>query len=88
MTLRTGKIIRARLQREWPYHVALSVDKVRGLMNSEIVHDGAAALSAAPMTYSVRRDDLDFVVFCFAKPEDAEAFSERFGGKRLPAPKR
>jgi len=23
------------------------------------------------------------VVFCFAKPEDADAFHERFGGKRV-----
>jgi hypothetical protein len=23
------------------------------------------------------------VAFCFAKPEDAEAFAERFGGNRL-----
>jgi len=26
---------------------------------------------------------LDFVVFCFAKPEDADAFSERFAGEHL-----
>jgi hypothetical protein len=54
-----------------------------GLMNSEIVRTAAVALSAASQTYPVRRGDLEFVVFCFTKPVNADVFSERSGGKRL-----
>jgi hypothetical protein len=43
-----------------------------------------AALSAAPRPYAVHRDGGDLVVFCFAMPEDAQVFAERFGGERLP----
>jgi len=84
MMLRKGEISAARLRREWPHHVALSGDKVRGIEKSEIVRGFAETLSVAPRTFWMCRDDHEFVVFYFAKPKDAEAFCNRFDGERLP----
>ena len=83
MTRCKGEITRARLHREWPHHVALPVGKVLGLKNSKVVPGFADTLSVAPLTYSLRRGDANFVVFCFENPADAAAFCERFGGERL-----
>jgi hypothetical protein len=87
MTRRKGETTLPEIKRKWPYHVVLSADKVRGV-RTELVYGAAKALSAAPRPYSLRRGDSDFVVFCFAKSEDAQAFCEQFGGERLPETRR
>jgi hypothetical protein len=65
------------------YHVAINANKVQGHGSYDVMHGFAEAFSVAPRTFSMRRDELDFVVFCFAKSADAEAFCEQFGGERL-----
>ena len=68
MTQRKGEVTLSQIKHKWPHHVALPADRVRRLKNSEEVHGFAATFSAAQLTYSLRRDDSDYVVFCFSKP--------------------
>jgi hypothetical protein len=53
-----------------------------GLKNTELVRDVAASLSASPLPYSLRRDESDFAVFCFATPEDADGLPSASMGVR------
>jgi hypothetical protein len=74
MTRRKGEVTLPQIKRKWPHHVALAVGKVRGLKNSEMVRGFADTLSVSPRPYHLSHGDGEFVVFCFAKPEDAQAF--------------
>ena len=49
--------------------MALLAEKVPGLKNGEVTFGAVGVPSATPLTYSLRRDDCDFVVFCFSKSE-------------------
>jgi len=84
MTRRKGEMTRSRLNREFPHHVALAADKVRGLEVSATVRKAAGNLGAHALTYhETRGDNLDFVIFCFADAHNAEVFARVFGGELL-----
>jgi len=86
VTRRRGEIIdkRDEFKRRWPHHVALPVDTLHGAAQSVRIYRLAKELGA-PRPYQLERGDSDMMVFCFATAEDAQMFSERFGGELLPA---
>jgi len=83
MTRRKGEIALDCIKRGWPNHVALPAHRVEGANYNE-VRRFAGTLSVAPLAYGFRRSNVDYVVICFAKPEDAEVFCWRFGGEHVP----
>ena len=80
MSQRKGELSKAAIDRHWPHQVALSHEKLRG-QDFTIVQDFCRDLSLCSRGHSFRRDDLDFVVFCFGERADSELFQARFGGE-------
>jgi hypothetical protein len=80
MTRRKGELTRRRIDREWPHQVALRANQLRGKKH-EKVHDFCRNLLLCPRGHAFRRDDIDYVVFCFADPTHADLFCARFKGE-------
>jgi hypothetical protein len=79
----TSEITERQILRRWPHHVALPAKAVLGTKGSMAIYGLAKTLSKAPRPCHLSRDGAEFVVFCFARREDAQEFVRRFGGELL-----
>ena len=79
MISRRSEITSARLAREWPHWVAVRADIVAVRLSEMLAFCGS--LSLAERHPTVRRNDVDYVVFCFADPDHAERFRVAFDGQ-------
>jgi hypothetical protein len=81
MVYRKGELSKHAIDRDWPHQVALAATFVAG-RNHTIIHDFChiEKLSVCQRHHAFRRDDVDYVVYCFAEREHAERFQWRFGG--------
>jgi hypothetical protein len=82
MVRRKGEMSRQGIDREWPHQVALPADACSGKQYDE-KHGFCRDLSLCPRGKSFRRDDRDYIVYCFADPAHAELFQRRFGGEAI-----
>jgi hypothetical protein len=80
MARRKGEFSAVAVDRAYPHQIALRADLCSG-GNYELVQEFCKDLSLAPRGHSVRREDVDYVVFCFADKEHASRFRDRFAGE-------
>jgi hypothetical protein len=79
---RKGALSNSTIDRDWPHQVALAARMVSGANYATITKFCRDEdLSLCQRGHSFRRNDEDFVVFCFAERNHAERFQHRFGGE-------
>ena len=82
MVRRKGELSQTTIDREWPFQVAITAETCRG-DGYLTTHYFCEGLSLCPRHRYFRRDDRDYVVFCFAVVADAEVFCARFNGEMV-----
>ena len=77
---RKGELSPKAIDTGWPHQVALPAEDASG-GHHVTTHDFCRGLSLCHRGHAFRRNDCDYVVFCFADRDHAELFQERFGGE-------
>jgi hypothetical protein len=82
MVRRKGELSTWAIDREWPHQVALPASRCSG-PNYPILRQFCEGLWLCQRGHCFRRDDADWVVWCFADPEHAARFQRCFGGELM-----
>jgi hypothetical protein len=82
MVYRKGELSPAKIDRGWPYQVALPAS---ASFNSgyAAIHEFCKNLSLCSRGHAVFHDGQWFNVYCFSDRIDAENFMQRFGGEKF-----
>lgn len=83
MSRRKGELSTYDIDTRWPWQVAIAAAPLQRGDCYRAVQTLSEELGACPRGHYFRRDDQDFVVYCFAAQEQADAFCERFGGEQM-----
>ena len=78
-----AELPKGRLDREFPYQVAFATARFARSRDDLLIQMFCDHRNVAPRHHTVRRDDKDFIVYCFADPQHAESFQDAFGGERF-----
>lgn len=76
--MRKGELSRTRIDREYPYQIALPQKEVGPRLAEFIGY--CSPLTYAPRHFSVFYNAIEYLVFCFAVHDHAEAFSAHWNG--------
>ncbi len=80
MVYRKGELSKSAIDQGWPYQVAVEARQCTGDQYMT-KHTFCMDLSLCSRGHAFRRDNTDYVVYCFAEREHAEMFQQRFGGE-------
>ena len=84
MIHRKGKLSKALMDRDWPHQVALPAHRCMGHEYLTIhIFCQAENLSLCRRRHTLRQNDIDMTVFCFAERKHADRFQVRFGGELI-----
>ena len=81
MVYRKGEMSKGAIDRGWPHQVALPSPQV--VQQFSEIMASCQSLSACVRGHWFRRDDVDFVVKCFAEEEHAAKFAAQFSGEYM-----